>query len=98
MDPALSCRFNIGAPDRRRSGHLPPRGDDLKTQQMPRPLTRDEYEQMMREFEEAEEWMEDQLKAKQVVATPERSVRSEKLPGQQLSSQDRQDFAESSEQ
>lgn len=95
---ALSCRLNPGVPDRRLSGHLPPGEDDLKPLEMPRPLTSDEYEQMMREFEEAEEWMDDQLKAQQVAATSERSVRSEKLPGRQLSSQDKQDFAESSEQ
>lgn len=53
---------------------------------------------MMREFDEAEEWMEVQLKAKQVAATSERSVRSDKLPGQQLPSQDGQDFAEPSGQ
>lgn len=97
-DFALSCRLNPGAPDRRRSEHLPPRGDDLKPQQMPRPLISDEYEQMMREFDEAEEWMKDQLKARQSAATSERSVRSDKLPGQQLSSKDGQDFAEPSGQ
>ncbi|MCF5721868.1 hypothetical protein [Pseudomonas syringae] len=52
----------------------------------------------MREFDEAEEWMKDQLKAKQVAASSERSVPSGKLLGQQLSLQDGQDFAESSEQ
>lgn len=70
----------------------------MKPQQMPRPLTRDEYERMMREFDQAEEWMKDQLKAQQAAATSERSVRSDKLPGQQLSSRDGQDFAEPSGQ
>ncbi len=60
-------------------------GDELKPEQMSRPLIDDEYGQMMREFDEAEEWMKDQLKAKQVAATSERFVRSENLPGQQLS-------------
>lgn len=43
---------------------------------MPRPLTSAEYEQMMSEFDKADEWMRDRIKAKSTASMPSRCVRN----------------------
>ncbi|SEJ77539.1 hypothetical protein SAMN03159495_4468 [Pseudomonas sp. NFR16] len=60
------------------------------TPQVPQELTPVEYEQMMREFHEAEEWMKDQLKARHVAPTSEHCMRSEDLIGRWRSFRDEQ--------
>lgn len=51
-------------------------GVPIKCQHMPRPLTFAEYEQMMSELDEAEEWMRDQMKVKSTASILSRSLRN----------------------